>query len=189
MTASRLYFAFHARYSDLALMRANRADRDQTENDDKITVTFDPFLDQQLGYSFSVNGYGVQTRLGPRRGGAAAGGSGGGGVTSWNVLFMSAGQLVDDGWTAEMAIPLKSLRYPARGSGESHRWGFQVERDIQTNNETVHWAPVSNDIVGYSASDGRDRGHHEPLDEPELRGAPDFHRGLGRHVEHDHGCV
>jgi hypothetical protein len=48
-----------------------------------------------------------------------------------------------------MAIPLKSLRYPARGAGESHRWGFQIEREIQANNEIVHWAPVSNDVVGY----------------------------------------
>jgi hypothetical protein len=83
--SDRLYFAFHARYTDLSLMRANRADRDQTENDDKITVTFDPFLDQQLGYSFSVNGYGVQGdsvlkgNTGPGGGGGAAGAGGGGG--------------------------------------------------------------------------------------------------------------
>ena len=162
--SDRLYFAFHARYTDRALMRANRADRDRTENDDKITVTFDPFLDQQLGYSFSVNGYGVQGdsvlkgNTGPGGGGAAGAGGGGGGAAAvtgsqgdlaWNVLFMSAGQIVEDGWTAEMAIPLKSLRYPARRSGESHRWGFQIEREIQANNETVHWAPVSNGVVGY----------------------------------------
>jgi hypothetical protein len=165
--SDRLYFAFHARYTDPALIRANRADRDQTENDDKITITFDPFLDQQLGYSFSVNGYGVQGdsvlkgNTGPGGGGGAAGAGGGGGGggaaavsgslgdLAWNVLFASAGQLVEDGWTAEMAIPLKSLRYPARGAGESHRWGFQIEREIQANNEIVHWAPVSNDVVGY----------------------------------------
>ena len=39
------------------------------------------------------------------------------GGASWDALFDSAGQLVDDGWTAEMAIPFKSLRYPSRAAG------------------------------------------------------------------------
>ena len=56
---------------------------------------------------------------------------------AWDVLFASAGQRVDDGWTAELAIPFKSLRYSARGPGEMHRWGFQVERQIQSKNETT----------------------------------------------------
>ena len=93
------------------------------------------------------------------------GGSSGGGDTSWNALFASAGQLVEDGWTAEMAIPFKSLRYPARGDGESHRWGFQIEREIQTKNETVHWAPISREHAGVPAPDGCRRRHHESLDE------------------------
>jgi hypothetical protein len=56
---------------------------------------------------------------------------------------------VDDGWTAEMAIPFKSLRYPARGSGEAHRWGFQIQREIRSKDESVVWAPVSRDVMGF----------------------------------------
>ena len=146
----RLYFGIYAHYSSPSLVRANRVDRDRTENDDTVTVFFDPFLDQQSGYSFSVNGYGVQSDALVR-----GGGGGGQGVqtvegdTSWNALFQSAGQLVEDGWTAEMVIPFKSLRYPARGNGEAHRWGFQVQREIQSKNETVVWAPISRDISGF----------------------------------------
>ena len=55
-----LYFGIRAHYSDPALIRANRADRDQTFIDDTVAVYFDPFLDQQRAYVFSVNGYGVQ---------------------------------------------------------------------------------------------------------------------------------
>jgi hypothetical protein len=145
-----LYFGIHAQYSNPSLVRANRVDRDRTENDDTVTVFFDPFLDQQSAYSFSVNGYGVQSDSLVR----GSGGFGGQGVqtvegdTSWNALFQSAGQLVEDGWTAEMVIPFKSLRYPARG-GEAHRWGFQVQREIQSKNETVVWAPISRDISGF----------------------------------------
>jgi hypothetical protein len=143
----RLYFGIYAHYSDPGLIRANRVDRDRTDNDDTVTFYLDPFLDQQRAYVFSVNGYGVQRDALLSAG--TSGASSGEGDASWNVLFASAGHLVDDGWTAEIAIPFKSLRYPARGNGESHRWGFQVERQIQTKNETVQWAPISRDVLGF----------------------------------------
>ena len=181
-----LYFGMHVHYSDRRLMRANRSDRDQTFSDDTITLYFDPFLDQQRAYVFSVNGYGVQGDAildastpasgmggGGRRSGGGGGGSSGGGSssgggpggmtaslaaalggpptgdTSWDALFASSGRLVDDGWTAEMTIPFKSLRYPSRGRGESHRWGFQVVRSIGGKNETDVWAPISRDVAGF----------------------------------------
>ena len=62
------------------------------------------------------------------------------------MLFDSGGTLVEDGWTAEMAIPFKSLRYP---SNDTHRWGFQIARSIRGKDETVVWAPVSRDISGF----------------------------------------
>ena len=181
-----LYFGVHVHYSDPVLIRANRSDRDQTFSDDTITLYFDPFLDQQRAYVFSVNGYGVQsdgildstTPTGGMGGGGrrssgggrpgGGGGSGGGGRrggmsaslaaalggapagdTSWDALFESSGTLVEDGWTAEMAIPFKSLRYPSRGRGERHRWGFQVVRTIPSKNETDVWAPISRDVAGF----------------------------------------
>jgi len=44
-----------------------------------------------------------------------------------------------------MTIPFKSLRYPGRKKGEAHRWGFQIQRDIESKNESAVWAPVSRD--------------------------------------------
>ena len=163
--SGNIYFAMHAHYSDPSIARANRVDRDQTFSDDTIAVYFDTFLDQQRAYAFSVNGYGVQadSLTGSRRGGGGGGGGAGGGGgrsrgggfrggfrggfsgiprgdPSWDALFDSAGTLVADGWTAEMAIPFKSLRYPA---DDTHRWGFQVVRSIGGKNETVVWSPMS----------------------------------------------
>ena len=65
-----------------------------------------------------------------------------------------AGQLAEDGWTAEMAIPIKSLRYPGRGEGEVHRWGFQVRRKIKSKDESVVWSPVSRDDPNFLAQIG-----------------------------------
>ncbi len=170
-----LYFAIHAHYSDAGLIRANRADRDRAGRDDIISIFFDPFLDQQRGYVFSVNGYGVQgdslmsggrggNRGGGPGGGGGFGGGGGGrggpgggggpGDPSWDALFSSAGHLVEDGWTAELAIPFKSLRYPSRARGQKHRWGFQIQREIQSKSETVVWAPVSRNVMGFMSQMG-----------------------------------
>ena len=179
-----LYFGVHAHYSDPGLIRANRADRDQTFIDDTVALYFDPFLDQQRAYVFSVNGYGVQgdslleSSAERMPGGGGGGGGGGGrpggggrspgsgrggmsaalaaslgapptGDLSWDALFESGARLVDDGWTAEMAIPFKSLRYPERRAGEPHRWGFQIVRTIFGKDEADVWSPVSRGVAGF----------------------------------------
>ena len=161
-----LYFGLYAHYSEPSMMRANRVDRDQAFfGDDLISVYFDTFLDQQRAYVFSVNGYGVQNdsilearggggsgRGGPSGGSRGGGGFGRGGFTgvrwgdrSWDALYETGGTVVDDGWTAEMAIPFKSLRYP---SNQTHRWGFQIARRIRGKDETVVWSPMSRDVSG-----------------------------------------
>ena len=161
--SSNIYLAFHAHYEDPSIMRANRSDRDRAgRSDDIFSVYFDPFLDQQRAYVFSVNGYGVQDDaiLGSRSsGGSSRGGRSGGsrgprrgvprGDSSWDALFSSGGQIVDDGFTAELSIPFKSLRYPARGGDIAHTWGFQIVRRIRDKDETVVWSPVSRDVAGF----------------------------------------
>ena len=164
---THLYFGLYAHYSQPSMMRANRVDRDRAlYGDDIISIYFDTFLDQQRAYVFSVNGYGVQNDSlleargggggrGGRRGGGRGGFSGGGrsfsgvrwGDQSWDALFESGGTIVDDGWTAEMAIPFKSLRYPAAGN-RAHRWGLQIARRIRGKDETVVWSPMSRDVSG-----------------------------------------
>ena len=152
---TNLYLAFHAKYDEPGIMRANRVDRDRAGfSDDTISVYFDTFLDQQRAYVFQVNGYGVQgdSIVSGGRGGGFSGGGRGGvprGDRSWDALFESGGQPVADGYTAEMAIPFKSLRYPARPGGAPHTWGFQIVRRIRDKDETVVWSPVSRDIAGF----------------------------------------
>ena len=119
--SEHLYLAIHAHYENPAIMRATRVDRDQAFRDDNITIYFDPFLDQQRAYAFSLNGYGVQGDeiINARGRGGGGGGFGSRGIPwgddSWDALFDSGARIVDDGFTLEMAIPFKSLRYPRRG--------------------------------------------------------------------------
>lgn len=148
-----IYLAFHVHYADTRVMRANRVDRDQALEDDLITIYFDPFRDQQRAYVFEVNGYGVQGD------GIINTGNGGQAIPSpdrsWDALFRSAGRLVDDGFTAEMAIPFKSLRYPGLDGNTPQRWGFQVVRSIKgKDNEVDVWAPVSRSVSGFMTQMG-----------------------------------
>ena len=162
--SQNFYLAVHAHYGDPSLMRANRIDRDQAFEDDNVAIYFDTFLDQNRAYRFSVNGYGVQgdaivnARGYSRRGRGRRTGSGGGGFSrneiptgdsSWDALFDSGGQIVEDGFTAEMAIPFKSLRYPAQDRDIPHRWGFQIVREVRGKDENQVWAPVTRNISGF----------------------------------------
>ena len=149
-----VYFAFYLHYADPGIMRASRADRDTTWQDDLITVYLDPFLDQQRCYDFDLNGYNVQgdgvINAGQTRGGPIPVAD-----RSWDALFYSGAQIVDDGYTAEMAIPFKSFRYPEQPPGVEHRWGFQIVREIKgKDQENVVWAPMSRDVQSFMGQMG-----------------------------------
>jgi hypothetical protein len=148
-----LFVGVRARYADPSIMRANRVDRDRAGADDLIRIFFDPFLDQQRGYVFEVNAYGVQGD------GTISRSSGGGPVPSpdrtWNTLFETGAEITEDGFSAEIAIPFKSLRYPGRSEGEPHRWGLQVIREVKGKSGEVQvWAPISRDDASFFAQMG-----------------------------------
>ena len=148
--SDNLYVGVHAHYSDPGMLRANRRDRDQNVEDDLFLIYFDPFLDGQRAYVFTVNGYGVQGDA-ILRAGALGGGRFGvpRGDASWDVLFETAAEIVADGFVAEMAIPFKSLRYPRREAGAPHRWGLQIARIVGGRDEADVWSPTSRDIAGF----------------------------------------
>lgn len=148
-----LYLAFHAKYANPSIMRANRVDRDQAAMDDLLTIYLDTFFDQQRAYDFDLNAYNVQGD------GLLSIGFDNGPIPradrSWNTLFHSGAQIVDDGFTAEMAIPFKSLRYAPRAPGEPHRWGLQIVREIKSKNEENDvWAPMSRDQASFYSQMG-----------------------------------
>ena len=96
-----------------------------------INVSFDTFYDRRNGYSFFVN---------------PLGGHGEGQISDeaqfnsdWNGIWESAVGRFGDGWTIEMAIPFKTLRYQL---DDSQAWGFQVLRNNRWKNELAFLAPV-----------------------------------------------
>jgi hypothetical protein len=59
----------------------------------------------------------------------------------WNTLWDFATGRFDGGWTVEIAVPFKSLRYRP---GTSQLWGFNARRSSKWKNEVSHLTPVPN---------------------------------------------
>ena len=57
----------------------------------------------------------------------------------WNAVWSSGARRFEQGWTAEIAVPFKSLRY---NPGSSQTWGVNLERTIRWKNERVYLAPL-----------------------------------------------
>ena len=53
----------------------------------------------------------------------------------WNPIFLTRTSVFDGGWSIEMAIPFKSLRYRP---GKGQVWGIQMRRLIMRNNEWIY---------------------------------------------------
>ena len=111
------------------------------EDTDSFQVILDTFHDKQNGFVFGTNPAGIEFDGQVIKQATNVFGSGGGGFnvnwdTSWNVKSWSS----RSGWSAEMEIPFKSLRY---GPEDVQTWGINFQRNIRRNNEVAYWSPLS----------------------------------------------
>lgn len=142
--SSNLYIAFIA-HDDPGKVRATVPKRDAIFEDDFVGVILDTFNDQRRAYELFFNPLGVQ--------GDGVFTEGRGDDFSVDIVMESKGQLTEDGYTVEVAIPFKSLRYEA---GKGKFWGLQAVRVIKRfNNEQDTWMPVSRDRSGQLNQAGR----------------------------------
>jgi len=141
--ARTFYMAFHC-YDEPDKVRATVAKRDQVFGEDNVRIFLDTFNDQRRAYVFGFNPLGVQAD------GIMTEGSGT--DFSVDIVMESKGMITTDGWTLEVAIPFKSLRYEA---GKGKLWGIHVLRNIDRfNDETDSWMPVSRDIASQLSQEG-----------------------------------
>jgi hypothetical protein len=95
---------------------------------DWLTVSFDSYHDHRSTYEFSVNPSGV------RRDQRIAAGEE---DESWDPVWNAATRTDENGWTAELQIPLGQLRFP---KADEQTWGVQIVREISRNNEDAWFA-------------------------------------------------
>lgn len=108
-----------------------RRDFDEDLNDG-IQVILDPFNDQYNGFSFLVSPYNVQSE------GLITGGGTYGQTNNWDNRWYSAVERTETGWTVEIAIPFKSIRF----NPNANTWGLNLARIDLHNNEISCWNPI-----------------------------------------------
>lgn len=140
-------------------VRATVSDRDNIGNDDAVTIFLDTFNDRRRAYFFGVNPYGVQDD-GVRSEGGFSTSTGMGGSTDRNpdFLWQSKGERTPFGWTAELRIPFKSLRWVA---GDTLTWGVNVSRITRRTGYEDTWTDVRRANASFLAQAGAITGLHD----------------------------
>ncbi|HVZ48787.1 MAG TPA: DUF5916 domain-containing protein [Gemmatimonadaceae bacterium] len=117
-----------------------RRDTNGLRNNEHIGVMLDTYYDRRSGFAFYTNPLGARADYSVV--------DEGGSNTDWNPVWTSKTGRFDGGWTVEMAIPLKSLRYRA---GKDQVWGIQIRRSIRHKNEWDYLTPVPRILAGPQA--------------------------------------
>ena len=125
------------------LVQSLKRDNDSFWNGDAFAVVFDPVNERTNGVIFGVNPAGVQTEAlitgePARRGGQISGYN-----KAWDNKWYTQASVTENGWTAEMMIPFKSLRF-----GRKDHWGINFIRVDARNNANHSWAPVPIQFYG-----------------------------------------
>jgi hypothetical protein len=108
-----------------------RRDGRNIGQNDNISVVLDTFYDRRNGYEFLINSIGgmqdnqVTDERDVNR--------------DWNTVWLLRSRRDSEGWTAEIAIPFRSLRYRAGGP---QVWGINIRRTVRWKNEFSYLSPV-----------------------------------------------
>ena len=155
-TEDTVYFGIVCYVSDPSTIIVSDSRRDSSLNDtDSFQIIIDTYLDKQNGFLFGTNPAGLEYdgqvtnegqgggRFGGgvvrRSGSQQQRGSGGGFNVNWDGVWQVDAEISEIGWTAEIAIPFRTLRYP---SGDVQTWGLNFQRNIRSRNEQSYWAPL-----------------------------------------------
>ena len=145
-----LYLAFKC-WDEKDKIRATVAKRDSVFGEDNVRFWLDTYNDQRRAYVFGFNPLGIQ------QDGIYTEGQGA--DFSVDVVMESKGVIEDWGWSVEVKIPFKSLRYSA---GKGKMWGFNAARNIDRfNDEFDQWLPDDRNVSGFLIKHGKIAGLDE----------------------------
>lgn len=136
---------------DQIVVSDSRRDADLSD-DDSFLFIIDTYNDQQNGFLFGTNADGMEYDAqidnegeGNFSANRQQGGVVGGTNINWDASWEVKTEKGDYGWSAEFAIPLRSIRF---NGGENKTWGINFQRNISKRSETAYWAnlPLGFDI-------------------------------------------
>jgi hypothetical protein len=132
-TSTALYVGFMAYDSAPDSIMAPLFRRDGNEPSDWVYVTIDSYNDKRTGFAFAVNPRGVQKDV----------------LyfddtnedILWDAIWEARTQILDNGWSAEIRIPISQLRFST--ANRVQEWGINFQRRISRHGEVSFWAPTS----------------------------------------------
>ncbi len=161
-TDDTIYFGVVCYDQDPSAIIVTDSRRDSSMNNaDSFQMVLDTFSDRQNGFVFGTTPAGQEydgqvtdegggrSLFGGGGGGGFSRGSGGGFNLNWDGAWQVRTAITDTGWSAEFAIPFRTIRYPAR---EDQSWGVNFQRNIRRRNETAFWAPLPRQYNLYRVS-------------------------------------
>ena len=114
-----------------------RRDANQLRQNDNFVVLFDTFYDRRNGVGFQTTPLGALSDFAITNEGSYNG--------DWNPVWDVRTGRFDGGWTVEMEIPFKSLRYRP---GPDQLWGIQMRRGIRRKTEYAYITPLPISAAG-----------------------------------------
>lgn len=128
-----IYFAARCLDSqaDRMVAREMRRDHNNIVQDDNIAIAIDTFYDRRSGFVFFTNPLGAlrDTEVTDERTRNV----------DWNTVWDVKTARNEEGWTVEIVIPFKSLRYRAAGP---QTWSVNLRRQVRSKNETSYLTGV-----------------------------------------------
>jgi Domain of unknown function (DUF5916) len=125
-------FRCHDRQPDKIVAKHLRKDA-ELFTDDSVYVAFDSMLDRRNAFLFVINPLGTKRDTRIENNSSFR--------KEWDGIWYADARKDEHGWTAEMAIPVKTLSF----NPDSDHWGLNISRRIPRNNEWDRWANVSQD--------------------------------------------
>jgi hypothetical protein len=119
------------------------ARRDNVPETDWLGIAFDSYHDKQTAFIFIVLPSGSRTDLLEYNDGRDE-------DESWDPVWEVETQILANGWSAELRIPLSQIRF-TEGNGT---WGMNIARKIARKQEQTNWNLMSKHKDGYVSQFG-----------------------------------
>ena len=111
---------------------------------DWVEFNIDSYFDKRTAFSFTITAAGV-------KGDEFVSNNGNNWDESWNPIWYAKAHVDDEGWTAELRIPLSQLKF---GNAENQIWGLQSTRRFFRNEERSLWQRKPVDQPGWVSEFG-----------------------------------
>ncbi len=138
-----LYFAFKFHDKNPELIRAKNLERGgRNDRDDNAYIALDTYLDGRNAYLFEMNALGTQDDATITDEGLTVE------DFSWDAVFTSETVIDNEGWSMEVSIPFRQLRFP---EGDELEFGLMLSRTINRKNERVLWPAIGLEYGNFGA--------------------------------------